>query len=54
LRNGAVIDEGPFEDLKRYSLVFKELWEHQNTETEQAITEEGVIPMTQPLLTKIS
>jgi ATP-binding cassette, subfamily B, bacterial len=31
LRNGAVIDEGSFQDLKKYSLVFKEMWEHQAT-----------------------
>ncbi|MBT1703821.1 ABC transporter ATP-binding protein [Chryseosolibacter indicus] len=31
LRNGTVIDEGSFEELKRYSLVFKEMWEHQAT-----------------------
>lgn len=29
MKNGAVIDEGSFEDLKRYSLVFKEMWDHQ-------------------------
>jgi ATP-binding cassette, subfamily B, bacterial len=29
LKNGSVIDEGTFDDLKRYSLVFKEMWEHQ-------------------------
>jgi ABC-type multidrug transport system fused ATPase/permease subunit len=31
LRDGRIIDEGSFEDLKRYSLVFKEMWEHQVT-----------------------
>jgi len=31
LRNGSVVDEGTFEQLKRYSLVFKEMWEHQET-----------------------
>ncbi len=31
LRNGAVIEEGTFEELKRCSLVFNELWEHQVT-----------------------
>src|SRR5690606_24985415 len=48
LRNGSVVDEGPFEQLKRYSLVFKELWEHQNTEAvaDTAVTEEGIIPLT--------
>lgn len=29
MKNGAVVDEGNFEDLKRYSLVFKEMWDHQ-------------------------
>jgi ATP-binding cassette, subfamily B, bacterial len=47
LRDGSVIDEGPFEQLKRYSLVFKEMWEHQNTEQipAQNVIEEGIIPM---------
>ncbi len=40
LRNGSVIDQGPFEQLKRYSLVFKEMWEHQKAEAT-----EGVIPL---------
>lgn len=31
LRNGAVIEEGTFDELKRCSLVFNELWEHQVT-----------------------
>lgn len=30
LKNGTVIDEGSFEDLKRYSLIFKEMWRHQH------------------------
>jgi ATP-binding cassette, subfamily B, bacterial len=34
LKDGSVIDEGTFEDLKRYSLVFKEMWEHQQTTEE--------------------
>jgi ATP-binding cassette subfamily B protein len=34
LRNGAVVEEGSFEELKRYSLVFNELWEHQATAAE--------------------
>jgi ABC-type multidrug transport system fused ATPase/permease subunit len=29
LREGSVIDEGSFENLSRYSLVFKEMWDHQ-------------------------
>lgn len=31
MKNGSVIDEGSFEDLRKYSLVFKEMWEHQQT-----------------------
>jgi ATP-binding cassette subfamily B protein len=31
MKNGSVVDEGTFEDLKRYSLVFKEMWNHQLT-----------------------
>jgi ATP-binding cassette, subfamily B, bacterial len=45
LRNGSVIDQGPFEELKRYSLVFKEMWEHQNTETTEPVSAEGIIPL---------
>jgi ATP-binding cassette, subfamily B, bacterial len=40
LKNGTVIDEGTFEDLKRYSLVFKEMLKHQDMEepeTEQRV-----------------
>jgi ATP-binding cassette, subfamily B, bacterial len=33
LRNGSVIEEGSFEFLKRFSLVFQEMWQHQNTTT---------------------
>jgi ATP-binding cassette subfamily B protein len=29
MKNGSIVDEGTFEDLKRYSLVFKEMWDHQ-------------------------
>jgi ATP-binding cassette, subfamily B, bacterial len=29
LKDGVVIDEGTFEDLKKFSLVFKEMWEQQ-------------------------
>jgi ATP-binding cassette, subfamily B, bacterial len=29
LKDGQIIDEGTFEDLRRYSLVFKDMWEHQ-------------------------
>jgi ABC-type multidrug transport system fused ATPase/permease subunit len=33
LKNGAVVDEGTFEDLARYSLVFKEMTAHQNIDS---------------------
>jgi ATP-binding cassette, subfamily B, bacterial len=36
LRNGSIIDEGSFEDLKRYSLVFQEMWSHQATVEHQS------------------
>jgi ATP-binding cassette, subfamily B, bacterial len=47
LKNGSVADEGTFEDLKRRSLVFNELWEHQHTETTalRDDTTTSVIPM---------
>lgn len=32
LRNGAIIEEGSFEDLKRFSLVFQEMWNHAAAE----------------------
>jgi ATP-binding cassette, subfamily B, bacterial len=32
LKDGAVIDEGSFQDLKRFSLVFQEMWKHQETQ----------------------
>lgn len=32
MRNGMVVDEGTFEDLERYSLVFQEMSVHQKTE----------------------
>jgi ATP-binding cassette, subfamily B, bacterial len=35
LRNGSVVDEGTFDDLKRYSLVFKEMWDHQAITAEE-------------------
>jgi ABC-type bacteriocin/lantibiotic exporter with double-glycine peptidase domain len=34
MKNGTVIDEGSFEDLRKYSLVFKEMWEHQDASSE--------------------
>jgi ATP-binding cassette, subfamily B, bacterial len=48
LKDGTVVDEGPFEDLKRYSLVFKEMWEHQQTQQSNNANEpeEGVIALT--------
>jgi ATP-binding cassette subfamily B protein len=44
LKDGSVVDEGPFEDLKRYSLLFKEMWEHQQSGS----PEEGVIKLETP------
>ena len=32
LRNGQVVDEGTFDHLNRYSLVFQEMWAHQRAE----------------------
>lgn len=32
LKDGCIVDKGTFEELRRYSLVFKELWDHQITE----------------------
>jgi ABC-type transport system involved in cytochrome bd biosynthesis fused ATPase/permease subunit len=29
LQDGRIADEGRFEDLKRESLLFRELWKHQ-------------------------
>jgi ATP-binding cassette, subfamily B, bacterial len=31
LKDGSIIEEGTFEELKRYSLVFQDMWEHQTT-----------------------
>jgi ATP-binding cassette, subfamily B, bacterial len=45
LRDGTVVDEGPFEDLRRYSLVFKEMWEHQQLEAEPFSIGEGIISL---------
>jgi ABC-type multidrug transport system fused ATPase/permease subunit len=35
LRNGQVVDEGTFDHLNRYSLVFQEMWVHQRAEAPQ-------------------
>jgi ABC-type multidrug transport system fused ATPase/permease subunit len=32
LRNGQVVDEGTFDHLNRYSLVFQEMWVHQKAD----------------------
>jgi ABC-type transport system involved in cytochrome bd biosynthesis fused ATPase/permease subunit len=29
LKDGSVVDEGSFEDLKKRSLIFNEMWKHQ-------------------------
>lgn len=35
MRNGQVVDQGSFDDLSRYSLVFQEMWAHQRTDATQ-------------------
>jgi ABC-type bacteriocin/lantibiotic exporter with double-glycine peptidase domain len=45
LKNGRVIDEGSFEELTRYSLVFKEMMAHQNIEQTADKTEEIFAPL---------
>jgi ABC-type multidrug transport system fused ATPase/permease subunit len=35
LKDGCVVDKGTFEELRRYSLVFKEVWEHQISEPKE-------------------
>jgi ABC-type multidrug transport system fused ATPase/permease subunit len=42
LKDGAVVDEGTFEDLKRYSLVFQEMWTHQKSDS---LPQEFTAPM---------
>jgi ABC-type bacteriocin/lantibiotic exporter with double-glycine peptidase domain len=32
LKDGCIVDKGTFDELRRYSLVFKELWDHQMAE----------------------
>ena len=34
MKDGAVIDEGSFDDLKKYSIVFQEMWQHQRSDLE--------------------
>jgi ATP-binding cassette subfamily B protein len=34
MKNGSVVDEGSFEDLRKYSLVFKDMWQHQEIASE--------------------
>jgi ABC-type multidrug transport system fused ATPase/permease subunit len=34
LRNGQVVDQGSFDDLNRYSLVFQEMWLHQRADVQ--------------------
>lgn len=42
LKDGCVVDRGTFEELRKYSLVFKELWDHQVSEIKSnEITEES-------------
>jgi ATP-binding cassette subfamily B protein len=35
LKDGCIVDKGTFEELRKYSLVFKELWDHQILEKVQ-------------------
>jgi ABC-type bacteriocin/lantibiotic exporter with double-glycine peptidase domain len=35
LKDGCIVDKGTFEELRRYSLVFKEVWEHQVSEPKE-------------------
>lgn len=45
LKDGCIADKGTFEDLRRYSLVFKELWDHQVAEIK---THENIAEVTAP------
>ncbi len=45
LKNGSVVAEGTFEELKRTSLVFKELWEHQVSEVATESSNEDPQPL---------
>jgi ATP-binding cassette, subfamily B, bacterial len=49
MREGVVIDEGSFENLSRYSLVFKEMWNHQTAtqiaESDATIPSEHYSPL---------
>ena len=40
LKDGCVVDKGTFEELRKYSLVFKELWDHQVSEIKSNETTE--------------
>ncbi len=42
LKDGFVVDSGTFEELRRYSLVFKELWDHQISEVNSQQNTSGV------------
>jgi ABC-type multidrug transport system fused ATPase/permease subunit len=35
LKDGCIVDKGTFEELRKYSLVFKEVWEHQISEPKE-------------------
>jgi ATP-binding cassette, subfamily B, bacterial len=45
LKNGSVVDEGSFDELKRCSLVFKELWDHQQTDNRSSVPKERLVTM---------
>lgn len=51
LRNGSVVDQGPYEELKKYSLVFKEMWEYQKMESDHVQAETIVALEPIPLAT---
>ncbi len=43
MKNGSIIDEGTFLDLKRSSLIFNEMWKHQ--EQHLAVHSEEVVAL---------
>jgi hypothetical protein len=32
LKDGCIVDKGTFDELRKYSLVFQEIWHHQDTQ----------------------
>ncbi|MEO5600280.1 MAG: ABC transporter ATP-binding protein, partial [Cyclobacteriaceae bacterium] len=45
LKDGSVIDEGTFDDLKRYSLVFQGMWGHQKAKAEKDVIADAIYPV---------